>query len=98
MSAILDLSIYPVDKGESLSPYVARIERIIRESGLPNVFCPMSTSIEGELDDLLALVAKCHAELSTDCRRIEMNIRVDWRKDAVDRLHGKIRSVESKLK
>lgn len=97
MSAILDLSIYPVDKGESLSPYVARVLGVIQDSGLPYVFGPMSTSIEGELDELLALAAKCHAELRRDCRRIQMIMRVDWREGAQGRLAGKIRSVREKL-
>jgi uncharacterized protein (TIGR00106 family) len=97
MSAILDLSIFPLDKGESLSPYVARALRIIRESGLPYVFSPMSTSIEGELDELFALVSRCQAELRKDCHRIHLAMRVDWRDGPGGRLESKIRSVQEKL-
>ena len=97
MSAILDLSIFPLDKGESLSPYVARAIRIIKDSGLPYVFSPMSTSIEGEWDELLALVSRCHEALRQDCHRIHVVMRVDWRDGATGRLAGKIRSVEEKL-
>jgi len=47
MSVILDFSMYPLDKGESLSPYVARSIKIIQESGLPYEFRSMGTSVEG---------------------------------------------------
>ena len=35
MSVIVEFSIFPLDKGESLSPYVARALNKIQESGLP---------------------------------------------------------------
>ncbi len=35
MSVIINFSIFPLDKGESLSNYVARAIKIIDESGLP---------------------------------------------------------------
>jgi hypothetical protein len=34
MSVIVEFSIFPMDKGESLSPYVARAFNLIQESGL----------------------------------------------------------------
>ena len=34
MSVIVEFSIFPIDKGESLSPYVARALKIIQDSGL----------------------------------------------------------------
>jgi hypothetical protein len=35
MSVIIEFSIFPMDKGESLSPYVARALKMIQDSGLP---------------------------------------------------------------
>jgi uncharacterized protein YqgV (UPF0045/DUF77 family) len=46
MSTIVEFSIFPLDKGESLSPYVARALKLIQDSGLPyelNPICPMSS-------------------------------------------------------
>jgi len=97
MSAILDFSIFPLDKGVSLSAYVARALRIIKESGLPYVFSPMSTSVEGEWDEVLALVTRCKEELAKDCDRINVSMRVDWRNGPSGRLSAKIKSVEQKL-
>ena len=59
MSVIVDFSMYPLDKGESLSPYVARSIRIIQESGLPYEFRSMGTSIEGEWEEVMAVVNRC---------------------------------------
>jgi len=97
MSAILDFSIFPLDKGESLSAYVARAVRIVRESGLPYVFSPMSTSIEGEWDEVLAVVTRCKEELEKDCGRIHVAMRVDLRTGPSGRLSAKIKAVEDKL-
>lgn len=97
MSALLDFSIYPVDKGASLSPYVARAVGIVKESGLPYVFAPMSTSIEGEWDEVLAVVTRCKEALEKDCSRIQVIMRVDLRDGPSGRITAKIRSVEEKL-
>lgn len=97
MSAILDFSMFPMDKGESVSTYVARAVKIVKESGLPYVFSPMSTSIEGEWDEVLAVVTRCKEALAKDCHRINVVIRVDLRDGPAGRITSKIRSVESKL-
>lgn len=97
MSVIVDFSIFPMDKGESLSPYVARAVRIVKNSGLPYKFGPMSTSVEGEWDEVMALVDQCYRELAKDCARINLNLKADCRKGAAGRIDSKIKSVESKL-
>ena len=97
MSAVLDFSIFPLDKGDSLSEYVARAVRIVKESGLPYVFSPMSTSVEGEWDEVMALVTRCKDALAADCSRIHVVIRVDLRDGPSDRLAAKVRAVEEKL-
>ena len=56
MSALIDFSIFPVGKGESVTPYVTRVVTIIRDSGLQYKLGPMGTTIEGEWDDLMAIV------------------------------------------
>lgn len=97
MSVIIDFSIFPLDKGESLSPYVARAVGIIKESGLPYHFGPMGTSIEGEWDEVVGVVDRCFQELKKDCGRIVIHMKADYRKGPSDRLKGKIASVENKL-
>ncbi len=43
---LLELAIFPNDKGVHLSPYVARCMDIIDKSGLTYQFSAMSTTIE----------------------------------------------------
>ncbi|WP_027721553.1 MTH1187 family thiamine-binding protein [Maridesulfovibrio zosterae] len=97
MSVLVELTIFPTDKGSSVSSYVARVVKVIRECGLSSQLGPMGTSIEGEWDQVMSVVTKCYRELEKDCDRIYMVMKADCRKGAVDRLNGKIKSVESKL-
>ncbi|MFO7461914.1 MAG: MTH1187 family thiamine-binding protein [Desulfatiglandales bacterium] len=96
MSVILDFSIFPVDKGESVSAYVSRAVKVIKESGLPYKLGPMGTCIEGEWDEAMALVDRCFQALNQDCSRIYMTIKVDYRRGGENRMEGKIQSVERK--
>ena len=97
MSVIAQFSIFPVDKGESLSDYVAGSIRIIEDSGLPFKLGPMGTSIEGEWKELQNVITRCFESLSEKSNRVYMTINVDYRKDKENRLTGKIDSVERKL-
>jgi uncharacterized protein (TIGR00106 family) len=97
MSVILDFSMYPLDKGESLSPYVARSIRIIRDSGLPHEFRSMGTSIEGEFDEVMALVKRCFEAMRQDCNRVVLSLKADYREGPGGRMQRKIESVEEKL-
>lgn len=97
MSVLIDFSIFPVDKGESVSPYVARAVRIIKESGLPHKLGPMGTSIEGEWKEVVGVVTRCFEEIKKDCGRIYMAIKMDYREGGAGRLEGKVKSVEGKL-
>jgi uncharacterized protein (TIGR00106 family) len=97
MSTIVHLSIFPLDKGEHLSSYVARAVRIIRESGLPHHLGPMGTTIEGEWQAVMDVVNRCFEELRKDCGRIIVNLKADYKKDAENRMTGKVASVEEKM-
>ena len=94
---LLDFSLFPLDKGESLSPYVARSLDIIDRSGVDYRCHAMGTTLEGNLDELLAVVKRCFEALAADCHRIECSIKIDYRKGPAGRLEGKVASVERKL-
>jgi len=97
MSVIVDFSLFPLDKGESLSPYVARSLRIIRESGLPHDFRAMGTSIEGEWDEVLEVVRRCVEAMRADCNRVVLTLKADIRRGPGGRLQRKVESVHEKL-
>lgn len=97
MSVIINLSIFPIDKGESVCSYVARAIKIIKESGLEYDFGPMSTSIEGEWDEVMGVVNRCFEDLKKDCNRIYLNMSADYRKGAPGRIKSKVTSVQKKI-
>jgi uncharacterized protein (TIGR00106 family) len=98
MSVIVEFSIFPLDKGESLSAYVARALNLIQESGLPYELNPMGTCVEGEWTEVMNVVDQCFQELQKDCSRISLALKADYRKGPPGRLKGKVESVKEKLK
>ena len=97
MSTIIELTIFPTDKGDSVSPYVARALKVIRKSGLPYELNPMGTCIEGEWDALMSVVHQCFEELQQDCDRIYLMMKADYRKDRSSGLSAKVISVQNRL-
>jgi uncharacterized protein (TIGR00106 family) len=98
MSVIVEFSIFPMDKGESVSKEVARALQVIKNSGLPYELNPMGTCVEGEWQEVMALVDRCFQELQKDSGRVYLALKADYRKGPSGRLKSKVASIESKLK
>lgn len=94
---LAEFSIWPMDKGESVSPYVARAVDIIDQSGLPYKLGPLGTCIEGEWAEVMAVIQKCYEALAVDCNRVSCTVKCDWRKNRTGRLNSKVRAVEEKV-
>lgn len=94
---LLELQIYPMDKGEKLSPYVARCMDIIDKSGVTYQMTPMGTILEGDWDQVIGVATACFKDLEKDCNRIATAIKVDYRAGNASRLKSKIQSVETVL-
>jgi uncharacterized protein (TIGR00106 family) len=98
MSVLLEFAMFPTDKGASVSPYVARIEHIIRSHPYPSQLTAMGTLIETDtIDEATTLINECYRALSTDCDRVYCTATIDIRKDRKDCLHRKVEAVEEKL-
>ena len=97
MAVVLELSMWPMDKGESLSPYVARSLEAIEASGLDYRLGPMGTCIEGEYDEVMAVVKECFERMAADCGRVTASIKLDYRAGRTGRLASKVESVEQKV-
>ena len=67
---LLDFSMSPMGKGESVSPYVARCLEIVAASGLDYELHAMGTILEGEWEQVFAVVQRCYEALQPDCDRI----------------------------
>ncbi|MEA3356605.1 MAG: MTH1187 family thiamine-binding protein [Candidatus Bipolaricaulota bacterium] len=94
---LVDFSISPLGKGESLSPYVAQVYRLIEESGLPHEYHAMGTNIEGDWDAVMGLIKSCRDFLLQNVNRVSISIRIDDRKGVTDGLTRKTESAKDKM-
>lgn len=94
---IVEFSIIPIGKGESLSPYVAEAFKIIEASGVAHEHHAMGTNLEGDWDDVMAVIKACRDKLLQSSNRVSLSIKIDDRKDATDRISSKVRSVREKM-
>jgi uncharacterized protein (TIGR00106 family) len=97
VSVLLEFSITPLGKGESVSRYVARSIDLIDKSGVAYRLGPMGTCLEGEWDQVMKVVKRCFERMKRDARRISVSIKIDYRQGASNRLRGKTTSVEKRL-
>jgi len=94
---LIEFSVVPLGTGPSVGDSVAKVLTIVKESGLPYKINPMGTVVEGQWNDLMKLVKKCHAAVLKDCERVLTNIKVDDRKGKTKRIDLKVKSVERRL-
>lgn len=95
---LLEFSMSPLGKGESVGKYVSRSLEIIDQSGVEYRLNPMGTVLEGEWDEVMDVVRQCYDRMKKDCNRISCSIKVDYRKGKKSRLSSKVASVEKRLK
>jgi uncharacterized protein (TIGR00106 family) len=95
---LLEFSMSPLGKGESVGKYVARSLDIIDKSGIPYRLNPMGTVLEGEWDDVFRVVKNCYERMKKDSNRISCTIKVDYRKGHKGRLQSKVATIEKALK
>ena len=94
---LLEFSMSPLGKGESVSEHVSRSLEIVDASGLDYRLHAMGTVLEGEWDDVFQVVKQCYEAMSENCDRITCSIKLDCRRGAAGRLVSKVQSVEQRL-
>lgn len=98
MSALVEFSMFPTEKTQSKSVFVARVLDIVDRSGLAYQLTPMGTIIEAEtVQEALDVINAAYKELQKECGRVYSSIKIDWREGPVGRLNKKVASVEEKL-
>lgn len=94
---LAEFTMFPADKGESVSAYVSQIIDHIDKSGLKYQLTPMSTILEGEWEEVMNVIGACYKILDSQSNRINVSIKIDSRKGKESRLHSKIEKIESLL-
>ncbi|MCK6503503.1 MTH1187 family thiamine-binding protein [Myxococcota bacterium] len=98
MKVILDFSVVPLGVGVSVSEHVAACQRVLEEAGLEHRMHAYGTNVEGEWDEVMAAVKRCHEVLhAAGVPRISTSIRLGTRTDRDHSLQAKLDSVQQKL-
>ena len=83
---LAELSMILLGRGTQLSGDLGRILKIIDESGIRYKLTPSGTCIEGEWDEVMDLVKKCHREARSFCTCVLTTIRIQDESGAYDKL------------
>ncbi len=97
MYVIADLTVVPLGVGVSVSTYVAECERILTEAGLSPRLHAYGTNIEGEWNDVMTAVRRCHEVVhEMGAPRVSTVLKIGTRTDRHQTGADKIQSVEAK--
>jgi uncharacterized protein (TIGR00106 family) len=97
---IAAFSISPTDAADdtgSVSEAVARAVRVVRESGLPNETNAMFTNIEGEWDEVMAVVKAAVEAVAEVSPRVGLVLKADIRPGFEGQLTAKVERIEAAL-
>ncbi len=98
---IVAISISPsgaADDDGSVSAAVAEAVRVIRDSGLPNETNSMFTNIEGEWDEVMAVVKAAVFKVAETSPRVGLVLKADLRHGyETGQLAAKVERVEAAL-
>jgi uncharacterized protein (TIGR00106 family) len=95
---IAAFSITPLGTGESVGDLVAEAVRLVRASGLPCETNAMFTNIEGEWDEVMAVIGECVDRLSQSSPRISVVIKLDIRPGKpIGQMNAKVESIDRRL-
>ncbi len=95
---LVAFSVTPIGTASaSVSGAVAAAVRVVRESGLPNRTDAMFTTIEGEWDEVMAVVRNAMLAAGQGAERVSLVLKADDRPGVTGAMESKVRAVEEHL-
>jgi uncharacterized protein (TIGR00106 family) len=94
---LVEFSIVPVGVGSSIGDQLAEVLKFVDASGLPYKVNPMGTVVEGEWDEVMQLIKKCHRTIMKTGERAMTTIAIDDRKGKPNRIEEKVKSIERRI-
>lgn len=96
---IVAFSVSPMGGDESggVGAAVAEAVRVVRESGLPNETNAMFTNIEGEWDEVMAVVKRAVEAVAAGSPRVSLVLKADIRPGYTGQLTAKVERIEREL-
>lgn len=97
---LVAFSISPVaqDPSGSVTEAVAAAVRVVRESGLPHETNAMFTNIEGEWDEVMAVVKRAVDVVAEVSPRVGLVLKADIRPGHVGQMSAKVERIEEALR
>lgn len=74
---IVEFDTYPLGKESGLDQEVAKVIEIIRSNGLDYQLTAMGTIVEGDWDEVMKTIKKCHNRLKEDHNRVTTHVKID---------------------
>jgi uncharacterized protein (TIGR00106 family) len=96
---IVAFSIAPAvtDEDGGVAEAVAEAVRVVRASGLPHETNAMFTNLEGEWDEVMAVVKQCVDVLAARSPRVSLVLKADVRPGRTGQLSAKVERIEKLL-
>ena len=94
---LVAFSVTPLGVGDSVGDLVAEAVRVVRASGLPNRTDAMFTTVEGEWDEVMAVIKQAVDAVAAHAPRVTVSLKADIRPGVADALHGKVEHIERRL-
>ena len=93
---LAEFSIYPLQT-EHMSKDVAKVIETLESSGLQYHLGPMSTAVEGDWEQVMEAIRRCHQVVALNHDRVVTAIMIDDRKNHAHHLADMVGSVEQQL-
>lgn len=94
---MVEFSVTPLDRGESVGDFAAEAIELISRSGLKYKVGPMATTIEGEPSAVMNVISDCLKNLSKKSGRLIFNIQGDLRPKSANQIEHAVERVEEVL-
>jgi len=91
---LAEFSVTPIGAGASVGKYVAECLKIVDESGLDYKINAMGTVVEGDFDEVMTVISKCHKTVRRRCARVSTIIKIDDRAGAEGAITEKVARIE----
>jgi len=94
---LVAFSLTPLGVGDDVSQPVAAAVKVVRESGLPNQTNAMFTLVEGEWDEVVAVLKRAVDAVAAVAPRVSLVLKADIRPGVTGALTAKVERVEQLL-
>lgn len=97
MNTLVAVAIAPIGIGDGLAEEVAKVVRVIKESGLPSRTSSMFTEIEGPWDEVMEVVKRATFVLAERGIRTEVILKADIKPGHENTMNKKLESLNKYL-